>query len=434
MFSLEKFYRDAYEGNKVNTDEFCEYLKSFEDIVIWGAGNLGTEIGRKIQEFGLRVSVYWDANFKEIKTKNNVEVIETFTGGFDKKNTLVIFGIGNVPVGPMLLHMLENKKWQNILKGDAFLQGILCPFSNQNKLDAKICNNWDICSVCSCERLKNIVKNQVPKPDKELFVLDRVHFIVNNFCNLKCTHCNRYMNSYPNEKKTNLDVEIIKEDIDRVMEALDAVGVIIMFGGEPFLHPNLDQITKKILEKENFGALLVNTNGIPAINDKQLEGLEDGRVRVAFSNYVNSVTETQQEKFNENLKYMQDKGICAKAQNEVPTWFVPTTLCNNNVSEQKMCENRNACDFPYLFVYNHKIFPCTMALTLNDLDIVNYPTDYVDIRQTNTPEELREKIMHMMRRTFYFSCGHCDDDGGIVYAAGEQGFNDRYALPKTNQI
>ncbi|GFH89687.1 7-carboxy-7-deazaguanine synthase [Lachnospiraceae bacterium] len=433
MFLLEEFYRDAYGGNAVNINEFCIYLKGFSNVIIWGAGNLGKAIEEKLRELGIEITLFWDIKFHQLKECNGKPVIETYTGGFDKETTLVIFGIGNVPVGPFLLHEMERKGWKNIIKGDAILQGIICPFTNGKPLDASICNKWDICSVCACERLMNIVKSNVPEHE-EPFVLDRVHFIINNFCNLKCTHCNRFMNSYPNEKKTNLDVEIIREDIDKLMDALDAVGVIILFGGEPFLHPQLSGITEKILEKENFGSLLINTNGIAPVKEEQLRGLEDGRVRVAFSNYINAVTPAQQRSFYKNLKYMEGKGISAKAQNEVPTWFMPTTLCDNHVSEEQMIINRNACDFPYLFVYNHKIFPCTIALTLYDLGIADYEDDYVDIQKANSRDELRRQIKEMMARKFFRSCGHCDSEGGgIINAAGEQGFSERYALPKKNK-
>ncbi len=430
MFSLEGFYKDAYGGNAVDINEFCGYLREFSDIVIWGAGNLGKAIEKKLREIGIEITLFWDAKYQDLKKCNEKPVIETYTGGFDKETTLVIFGIGNVPVGPFLLHDMERKGWKNIIKGDAILQGIICPFSNGNQLDTSVCNKWEICSVCACERLMNIVKSNIKKKE-EPFVLDRVHFIINNFCNLKCTHCNRFMNTYPNEKKINLDAEIIREDIDKVMEALDAVGVIILFGGEPFLHPQLDSITEKILEKDNFGSLLINTNGIASVKEEQLRGLDDGRVRVAFSNYINAVTETQQKRFYENLEYMESKGINAKAQNEVPTWFMPTTLCDNHMSEEQMCINRNACDFPYLFVYDHKIFPCTIALTLYDLGITDYETDYVDIQKAGSPDELQKQIKQMMARKYFRSCGHCDSEGGgIINAAGEQGFSERYALPQ----
>ena len=427
MFSLEKFEKQAHEGQKVDIEEFCGYVQNFDSIILWGAGNLGRAVGEKFQKLNIKIDTYWDANYMKLAPLLGIDIIETFTGDFDKEKTLVVFCIGNVPVGPTLMHMLRSKGWKNILNGNTVLQGVLCPFDCDSEFDAGICNNWDVCSVCACDRLMNIVKSKSKKKDS--FALDRVHFIVNNYCNLKCTHCNRYMNSYPNNKKINLNPDIIKSDIKRVMGAIDTIGVVILFGGETFLHPQIEQVVEAILEHDNFGALLVNTNGIANIKDEQLKGLEDRRVRVAYSNYMQAITDAQKEKFYENLNYMQDKGICAQAQKEVPTWFIPSTLKDNHVSEEKMVSNRKACDFPYLFVYDHKVFPCTMALTIYDLGIADYTTDYVDIEKMKTDEELREAIKEMMGRKYYRTCGHCDDTGGVVNAAGEQGFNERYVLP-----
>lgn len=52
MFDIEKFYRDAEAGEEVDRAEFINYLKGFKNIIIWGAGNLGTALGKSRNFYG----------------------------------------------------------------------------------------------------------------------------------------------------------------------------------------------------------------------------------------------------------------------------------------------------------------------------------------------------------------------------------------------
>ena len=72
MFSVEKFYEDANNGNEADIKGMCQYLNSYANVVIWGAGNLGTAVGKKLNDLGVHISAYWDAHYKQIKEKKKV--------------------------------------------------------------------------------------------------------------------------------------------------------------------------------------------------------------------------------------------------------------------------------------------------------------------------------------------------------------------------
>lgn len=433
MLDIQEFCRAANEGEQVNIDGFKKYLENFEDIVLWGAGNLGNAIGKRFIELNLKISAYWDIRANDIKQLNGIKVIEPFTGGFNEKKSLMIFCIANVPVGPNLYRKLGEHGWENILKGNDLLQGLICPLSNEKELNTKICNDFDICSVCSCQRLSNIVKNKVltttDVEKKDLLSFDRIHFIVNNFCNLKCTHCFMYMNSYPNERKKNMELGRILEDIDLVLEAVHSFGVVNVFGGESFLHPNISLIVKRILEKRNFGSVIVSTNGVANIKPEQLDGFQDGRVRLAFSNYIGSLEPNQEKKFYENISFAKSLGVNAKSQNELPNWNISSTLTNKHNTVEEMKLKKSNCGVVFLYVFNGKVFPCAFALSLYDLGIADYSTDYVDIAASKSTSDLREKIRKLVSRSYLQSCGHCAaPENCLTNKAGQQGFDPRYSI------
>ena len=66
MFTLEKFCEDAEQGNPVeDLQGFCDYVRQFQNVVLWGAGNLGKAVGAKFAQLGLKISVYWDAKYDD---------------------------------------------------------------------------------------------------------------------------------------------------------------------------------------------------------------------------------------------------------------------------------------------------------------------------------------------------------------------------------
>lgn len=435
MLDINEFSNCAHQGKEVDLNAFCEYVNSFNNVVIWGAGNLGTAVGKKFIDLGINISVYWDTCYKDIVMKNGIKVIEPFSGEFEKDETLVIYCIANLAVGSTIFLQLEERKWSHVIKGNDILQGILCPLNENTIIDSGKCNSMNICSVCSCERLVNLIKNKVKKEkllqEEEVLFRDRIHIIINNFCNLKCKYCSYYMNSYPKELKRNVPIERICKDIDAILGALDVVGAVNVFGGETFLHPDTSKIINKILEHDNFGAIIPSTNGVGNIKKEQLEGFENPRVRLAFSNYKGCLTEAQDKKFHENIDFALSLGINATWQNYMPTWAIPVTFEDKHLPIEKLREKKKSCEFQYIYVFDGKIYPCILSYVLHTLGIANYPEEYIDIDSMKSPEELREKIIEYSKRDHFRTCSHCESTGPtITNKAGEQGFDPRYSLDR----
>lgn len=434
MFDLNKFYDDAYSGQKIyETNAFVEYAKSFNSVIIWGVGNLGRIVYEKISSLGISVTVFWDQQYEEIKSFSDVAIIEPFTGKFDKSSTLVIFCIANVPVSPRLFALLAERGWKNTIKGLAILQGLICPMSFDTTINTALCAKNKACVVCSCERLNNLMKHYICKnkniTPEEILSFDRIHFIVNNFCNLKCKHCFMYMNTYPNKLKKNMRLLDIAQDIDKIMFAIDSFGVVNIFGGETFLNPEVGDITRHILKHKNYGSIIVNTNGVAPIKKSQITHMKDSRIRIAFSNYLGSLSKVQEKIFAHNIKELQNFGCNVQTNNKMPTWNISSTLQRKNFTHEELCQKKKSCGVVFLYYFDGKLFPCAMCLSINDLQIADYKSDYIDIRSSQSTAELRDEIIRLMKKDHYNTCAHCDDCSKLfATAAGEQGFDKRYAL------
>lgn len=433
-FDLGLFYEKVNRGEPIDSDEIKKYIESFSNVVVWGGGNLGTEVATLFKKLEITVTVFWDKRYDEIHEIEGIQVVEPYTEMNNKDRTLIVYCIGSVAMGPVMERELKKRGWDNILKGMYLYQGLICTLSVEKPFEPSICAKNKLCTLCNCEKMNSIMahkqaeKKQIPV--KKALVADRVHFIINNFCNMKCTYCIRYMNSYPPEKKKNSDFETIKYVIQRVMGALDSVAVGIVFGGEPFLHPNLDRIIGELLKQDNLGAVLINTNGIANIKNKSLKYMKNPKVRIAFSNYTHVLNEKQQQEFWENAEYLDREGTNVQVQNTEPTWTEVTTLENKGSDKNECIEKRKNCDFPYLYVYEYKVFPCAFAMSLYDLGVADYEDNYVDVREYEDDESLGLAIRQLRERDYLRSCAHCAVKEEVPVRSAEQGFHEKYAIPR----
>lgn len=81
------------------------------------------------------------------------------------------------------------------------------------------------------------------------------------------------MNEYSMDKRINMSTERILDDIEKFFSAMDSIGTVTVMGGEPFMHPDLSIIIRKLLTKTNYGIISIATSGTWPIKEEQLEGL-----------------------------------------------------------------------------------------------------------------------------------------------------------------
>lgn len=431
MFDIEEFYAAAHNGDEADTEGFSEYVRSFDNVVLWGAGNLGTVIGERFLQMGLPVSAYWDLRASEIGRLHGIRVLEPFTGGFDREGTLVVFCITNVFITSIVERQLQENGYKHVLVGEEVYEGLICPFDKATGVDIKVCRDLPMCNVCSCLRLDKMIQNEharkAVRGGYENLHFPNVTFIINQKCTLSCKYCYSYVNNYPDHKRVNFPLERIEDDIDRFFDAVDSVTLVPVIGGEPFLHPDISAIVKKFLEKKNFGVLNITTNGICKITPEHLEGFRDDRARVFFSNYLSSLSPKQQEIFNKNIEFVASQGVATLVYNSTPQWTVPVTLNNKNFSTEyitAMKANCMATPSNGKYVKNGRFYPCTIIDSVHNLDVADYAADYVDIAATASAAQLRDEIRRVMALPYYETCRHCGNREQLTENAGVQGFID----------
>lgn len=424
--NIEKFYELAHYGDflsKETINEFLDYIKSFKNVVLWGASYLGDAVGKYLLDNGVNIKNYWDLRCKDLVNVNGIDVVMPFSEE-DKENTLVIFCIGNNVIRATLLREVRVKGYTNVIRGDYLYEGMICPFDVNTGIKSKQCQGSMCCRAMFCERLSNIVKRH-SKEEKPLHMFS-ITFIINQKCSLKCKCCTSYMNQYPLEDRKNFPLERICDDIDKFFDAMDSLGTVTLMGGEPFMHPDISAIVKKLLTKKNFGLVSIATSGTYPIKPEQLEGLDDERVNISFSNYEQSLQENQIKMMYKNIEMIKNTGISYTVGVTLPEWLIPSTLYDLGDSEETMIKKKKGCVQPprCLQVKNGKLHPCDFGTAVYSLGIADYEMDYVDIENSTSTAELKEKIRAYIDQPYYRTCGHCSFGNGTTSKAAEQGYMD----------
>ncbi len=427
MFSVDNYYEMAHSGDKINNREVIEFINEFNHVVIWGGSYLGRAIGKYLLRKGINIESYWDIRSQELKEVNGIPVVQPFSSS-DKTNTLIVLCIANNVIITNLLRRLQIEGYGNILRGDFLYEGTICPFTKETGINAQQCSGTMECRQVYCHRLGNIVKGKSPTS------VDMLHFtsvtlIINSKCSLRCKFCTSYMNEYPPNKKVNIPFDRISKDIDHFFDVVDSVGTITVMGGEPFMHPDIARIIKKLCEKMNFGLISLATSGTFPIRQEQLEGFFDKRVNISFSNYTKSINERQKAIYHNNIELVRRSGVCYSVGLFSPEWIIPPTLYRKECSEEDMAMVRSKC-INWYQIKNGKLHPCDFATAIYSLDINNYECDYVDLTTEESKEKRRRQIRNFISQPYYQSCAHhirsSKDRIGAGYTkkSSEQGYLD----------
>ncbi|MDR0196947.1 MAG: hypothetical protein LBI36_01825, partial [Oscillospiraceae bacterium] len=125
MFDVKKYYDSCSNDDDVDSGELYQYLKTFENVILWGASFTGAAIGKKLLEEGVDFKGYWDLRADELCDVLDKPVSAPFSSDYARDKTMVIICIPNHVLQPQLLTELRINNYQS-LRGDIIYSGICC--------------------------------------------------------------------------------------------------------------------------------------------------------------------------------------------------------------------------------------------------------------------------------------------------------------------
>jgi organic radical activating enzyme len=227
-------------------------------------------------------------------------------------------------------------------------------------------------------------------------------------CSLKCKDCGNLMPHF--KQPRHYEEESIAESMKRLSESVDGIRNLVLFGGEPFIHPEFVDICRVAAEIDNALMITVITNGTIIPADEVLQQIHDLGICVQISDYGEPSNKrvALEERLNE-------KQIVCEVVPQTAVWYPVSAPENHHRSRQERIELFEKCVFskkcPQL--QNGEFHICGYSAAGSALSLI--PKDgsgYVDLLdKTLSTDEIRKKVNYLLNEVKEITaCGYCGFD------------------------
>ena len=226
-------------------------------------------------------------------------------------------------------------------------------------------------------------------------------------CNLKCAACSHYSSLI--DDKVYLPIETIISDLNKLKSKVgDNLKWLRLLGGEPLIHPQLCKCLNEIRNLFPNTRISLLTNGLllGKIQQEFYDVCSECKIEIKITDYGVMNLEPIIDKVRENgisINYYSIRKIWHYQHIRLTEGRID---CFNNCMYRKICNNyRNGkiylCSHIAYIDYFNKYF--NKNIQLNE-------TDYIDLDDVSSFEELVEKINNVRPNFCYRYCNYYDDN------------------------
>lgn len=253
---------------------------------------------------------------------------------------------------------------------------------------------------------------------------------VNNRCTLNCRYCYTQMPYYRAEEKRNYDMDEIIENLDHLLDVVNFIPYLSIFGGEPLLHPKLHKLISFLNSRkaqERVVCANITTNGTLLLSDEVVEAIKENTLfwRVGVSPYG-----IHSKKQYELFSQLNEAGIPYYSKYMVYWQITGQTIEPETVDMESIREKCEKCVCRDLHFLNGKLYQCTVLAHFEALHRVPHDNrNSFDCRKSYTKEDLRDFLQSYSPGMAYCSGNHqvylrdeseMDKCGGKMVPVAEQ--------------
>lgn len=237
------------------------------------------------------------------------------------------------------------------------------------------------------------------------FYIKRMDLVLTSKCTLRCEKCANLMQYY--ENPCDVEMEVIKKSMGRLLGIVDKIGVVYVLGGEPFLYKSLDKVISFLKQSQKIQEIRIITNGTicPSGNKVDLwKELSDKRVCIQISDY--GKLSRNKDKL---IEWCCEHNItCVVDENK---FFYDTGDMNKrNRDLQELKKVFADCSTQCRSLYNGEFHFCPRSSHGVDLGFVEKRNeDFVDLLGEYSDTVLRDKLLKFLGKDDYIAaCDYCD--------------------------
>jgi organic radical activating enzyme len=258
--------------------------------------------------------------------------------------------------------------------------------------------------------------------------LNKVHIfqsdvLVTERCNLNCSHCNMFIPHFEMPKHRELDTMI--KDIDSYFNIVDYVSVFHLVGGEPFLHPQIQDVIQHILSNyiHKIDKFIITTNGSIAPKSSTIELLKSSNVILSVSNYSDKLQKLKT-KVEKVIDIYKTNGIKHYVRNEIEWYDFGDLRIKKNLPTDKLIKHFDSCTAPFRGLNDGKFYYCHLntGAVLTKLFPLD-KNDYVEIDNVSKEDLLKFDLGYtdLGYITFCDNCNGCNTGIKIPVSYEKQG-------------
>jgi organic radical activating enzyme len=395
-----------YNSELHNFNKFISEWDSNTEYVLFGASKECVQFIRTMDFLlgtdKLKIKYIVDHNIKDKFILNNIDEISKF---FRKSKNIKIDRSG-IP----LIHIDDfdlSKNEKVIITSDVY-RNYYKTYLEENKVDYTTYKH--IASIW-------------PLKYKDMVHIFQTDVLVTEKCTLACSYCNMFMPHYvsPNHR----DVEIIKSDIDLFFNITDYVSVFHLVGGEPFLHPQMEDIIKHVLSKhiDKIDKFIITTNGTILPKESTLELLKNNDVILSVSDYTDKL-ENIQKKVLRVIQTLKDWNINHYVRTEIEWYDFGDLRVKKNLPTDDLIKHFDSCTAPFRGLNDGKFYYCHLntSAVLTKLFPLN-DNDYVDLNIISKEDFIKFDLgyTNLGYVTFCDNCNGCNTGIKVPVSYEKQG-------------
>jgi len=258
--------------------------------------------------------------------------------------------------------------------------------------------------------------------------LNKVHIfqsdvLVTERCNLNCSHCNMFIPHFEMPKHRELDMMI--KDIDSYFNIVDYVSVFHLVGGEPFLHPQIQDVIQHILSNyiHKIDKFIITTNGSIAPKPSTIKLLKSSNVILSVSNYSDKLQKLKT-KVEKVIDIYKTNGIKHYVRNEIEWYDFGDLRVKKNLPTDKLIKHFDSCTAPFRGLNDGKFYYCHLntGAVLTKLFPLD-KNDYVEIDKISKEDLLKFDLGYtdLGYITFCDNCNGCNTGIKIPVSYEKQG-------------
>jgi len=377
--------------SKSNEDRIRECLAS-NQVFVFGTGNFGKLVLHGLLGKAIHVQGFIDLNPNNVGSMiSGIPVIDTLSIP-EGSHVVLASNRNNIPFLKKILDKSKASSFDN------------CDFLFDNFDCVGVDTDWSI-EKCKEEidlfMFSILDQNSGGKADN--LRIKSLDVVFTEKCTLKCVDCSNLMQYYKEPKNT--EHLVLLESINTFMRHVDYVHELRIIGGEPFVYRDIDKVMELLLGYDNFGKIVIYTNGTVVPRENVLALSVDSRVSFLISDYGAALSNRSKQLASvleeRKVKYIRERII---------SWHDCAAIDKKNRSSDETYEVfSNCCSNDTLSLLHGKVYGCPFSAHADNLGAIpKFEDDVVDLQAADS-KSISNKLKLMVSGTQYFgACLFCN--------------------------